>query len=617
MANEKHTAQIVLEANATGAEAAIQKILDKLDRATEKARAIGAASTGDGASPGAAATGGLSTSTSTAHSHSKKSPGAVESTAGGTATAAATGTPAQQKLLENKIRWAGITAKADADLRYSDEMDEWRRAKSTAEANYNARQAGWNTLVAAQTRPAAPPTASTGWWRQWGPMERGWGGRFAGAAGGAAGGVVMGGAFGGPGGMISGAGQGLGGMIRSIGDAIPLPGAKMVASTVGATLAVGGALIGGSYALRGKMAGELQALERNQAIAQLSGSYFGGGSMMAPIGKKQWDQIYRRAAEQHGYSPMEYAQALADAGVGLGVGGIDQNTQRSFALGGLAAQRMGMSASPLYAYGRLFARGGGARGTMGVSDVAASGAMGAIQRLGMTGARADAAMSGLVGMVESRRAAGLHTRLGGYGGGSGVIDFIAGMANSPNLSLSGEMGLGAVNSVMGIQQSARAAFTNNFAGLGQAAVLGSALSGATSIEEAMARLGGIDTPQKVLRAMRDTIGAKGAKYALFGQGIGAAGDLMAVKPHASYDPDALKALWPGTQTATETLYPLTREQALRQVKRIEAADPEQSKMLIQLMGNIEQSLILLTQPGGMLDNGLSAINEKLGLLVGR
>ena len=598
MADERHTTQIEVTANTSSAEAGIQRLLDKLNTAAERASGLGVGGGGRG-TPSV----GSSTTTSTA---GIKAPQAAVPPGAATAS-----TTSMASAHQARVRAAFDRGGLLEVVRSTPSASPGAATSSTAMVPYAPAPRGeimgqntdWQSTVNRARGAGLLSAMSVG----------GFGGGLSGAATAGQFGLMS---LSGPAGPFSALGRGASMGAQYVAQQQAASGMKpssLGKMSVGA-LAIGAALAaagGAGVSARMRLAGERAALEMPEMQAMLASMPAHAGAD-AKFGNTRHD--YMKFADEFAASPQKVASMMARTATGIGSPGLGYVATAHFTAQMLGAEMMGLSPDAFIGYGRTLAPGGGARSTLkprgtlgrwGGLDPQTLRLLGFTQDMGLSGARANEAMQAITGIISGRAGAGLMTD------DNALMGFGLGLKQT---GIAQVQGLGATRAMARLMQagtSAGQAFGANFAGLGQAALMGAAFQGASSPQEAMRNLNAMNDPEKIRDALVAMLGPEGAELALLGMGESGAtakGILRADRKSVS------EGVFPRQETVDRALS-VTKAGARKEARGQMLVDDQQSVRLIEFLDATQQHILNFAGPGGMADKivkGITALAQSMG-----
>lgn len=614
MSNERHTTSIEVKADVSSAEAGIARLLDKLNAAAARADGLGVGGGSGGSSvPG-------SGGTSSTGSMRAPTPGAGVGGATGSTTGRSDGRDARGRFLpggatastaDDGIKGTMVggpsvapSVKARAAQEASDQL--WTGRQQAAEARHRA----FNPLSGGgggvnQDWTAKVNAARTG--GLLGAMSPGGNAMMPG--GGTLAALGMGG--------VHLAGGGLKTLAGGPGAALSVPVGgivsmlKKIKHPAAAVAAAALALAGGAGAMglnkRMGLAGDAASLEQAQMRTVMAATGLNGAT--AGINPTDYDLFSKRINYQHfarqwGVKPQEAARTYESTSVGLGLPGLGMRDLDTVVDKGMSYRATGGSMSTLVGLGRTFGPGGGAKGGLKQLARRLSTAGGLTQELGLSGARADELIQSLTGTITGRSGAGLLTDE------TGLVESIKGLHQTGIAAVSGTGAGRAGARLMQAATGAGQAFGANFAGLGQAALMGYAFQGAKSPQEAMRRLNGLQDPESVRNAMRSQLGKGDAlELALYGQGESA----QSARGIMGFNRTPVTDQIDVSGAARDAALPLSQAQAQGRAARLAKMDVAQSKRLIEFMDQTERAILNFAGPTGTANAILATLKAAMDL----
>jgi len=214
-------------------------------------------------------------------------------------------------------------------------------------------------------------------------------------------------------------------------------------------------------------------------------------------------------------------------------------------------------------------------------------------------------------MVQARANQGLMTNVRNGEGNAGILNFAAGLhANGASRASRGLGAYRATGKVMGQGLGAAQSFGQMFSGMSKAAIWGKAFANSDgtimSAMEQMERIG--ETPGGVIDANKD-ISDEWARLSQLGAGLssGQAKDVVNYKNKAVSGYGG-----PGLAAISQAL-PLTKAKANASARRVSMVDIKQSEELINIMSNIEATLMQFASGDGIGMKIVRGIDDLIAL----
>lgn len=567
MSSEKHTTEIEVNITTASAEAAVERVLAKLNKAANVADGLGI---GDGGPQGSQGTSSAGSRTTT----SSARPALPHGAPAGSSTTSSAGAGALPTLPGGGSGGGGGggggggqygPARPDTG-RGSREQERWNEQRERA-----IRRREWE---ASKVPPAEPPP----------PQHLVRDAAMQQAQGGAVGAVgALATASSGAAGMLTvgaGAARGAGKAAGAIGKAEGTPLFKrlgMAGMALGGLSGAGMALGAASYGARMGAIGERAGLEEGE----LQALRMGGGGVPR--------NYYNVMSDTWGADPQEALQMMVQGTSAVGMRQWGGTKARTLVNTMFAAKRSGMSPGSISSMAATYGAGGGSLKGLNALGELDRMTLGLTESMDISGSRADEVLSALVGAIGARAGSGRMAD------SNKMAAFTLGLHKTGISEVRGTGAARATARMMGYGTSAAQSFGSNFAGLGQAALLAEAFQGGGSIEQIMARLDEQgQSPQAVRQAYRNQLGGA-AKYALYGEGESA----RSARGILAADPTEPSRAWAPSLVEPGDLMSLRRAQARRAARRVDGVDVAQGVQLIGIAEDMEAALMAVTRgPAG-------------------